>query len=386
MLKSFCLLILVCLAGPAKAQSKVQTESSPVYPATTPVSLPAWLDRISLSGDLRVRMEQLQGAVSTTKPTGKSTNTRGRVRGRLKLTGKVNDQMTAVLRLTTGGVGKAPYSYGTNANLGSGANSKKEFDLDQVYVDYRPSQGLQIQAGKAQNLFWEPGTSEITWGFPWNQEGLNVKYQADLGDFKPFATLTYAAVYESGSSGRDPDVTMLGGQIGAPFKLGAAQTTAALGSYSFNNVKGTALTNISETGEGNSIVNGFYKYDYKLVDAGLEVRFDLGFAPLSFYGHYLLNSAISEHNQGRIAGVKLGALKDVGTWFVEYSYRDVDSDAAFAIAGETYFLLTGTDVWGHVARTAYQAWGNAALALEYNGGKRSGVRGELWMLDLVTSF
>lgn len=393
------ILVLVTTNAQAQAQEQVQSATAPAVVTPTvaaptvlnasTASWPTWVDKISFSGDLKLRFEHQKDAVSTTSATGKDRNTRARVRGRLKVTGKINENMEAVMRVTTGNVGRAPSSYSTYANLGQ-ANSKKDFNLDLVYMGYKPLPGLLIQVGKAPNLFWEPGSSEIVWGWPMTQEGGNVQYVADFGIWKPFFTISYSSINASGGGVDYADTTMLGAQFGVPIKTEVYSFTAAIGSYGYSSMKGAPISNFYSgtptSADGNTVVGGAYANGYNLLDAGVELGFKLGFAPLSFYYHRVQNEDAQTKNQGDLIGTKLGALKEVGTWFVEYNYRNVEADAALAYAGETYFLLTGTDVRGHVIRTAYQAWVNAALGLEYNGGTRSGMNGELFMLDLFSNF
>ena len=376
-----------------KGQVQIETPLAAPTPAPAaamaaePAKNETWLNRFTWGGDMRFRLQKETGSAGN--------NDRARIRARLRASAKVNEQISSTVRLTTGGVGGAGSNYTTNSNLG-GVNSKLQFDLDLAFIDYHPVTGLQILLGKSPTQFWAPGTSEIAWGFPWSQEGLNMKYVTDLGNFKPTLVAAFTNFYESGGAEQGRDNTMLGIQAIAPYRSADWNATLAFGSYDYANLKGTAISKLGYaatalSADGNTLAGAgtaaaTLANDYRLLDVGAEIGYNLSFAPISIYYNYVMNQAVSEGNKGQIAGVKLGALKDQGSWMAEYNYRDVEADAAIGMVGETQYLNGGTNVQGHLVRLGYQGWKSSALGIEFDSGIRQGRQGELYMLDWVTVF
>ena len=388
--------VLACSNSFAQTSFPRAAESSAAAPANglpadaSAATIKAWADLITLSGDFRFRLQHDVG----TAAVDANQNDHARIRARLKANATVNDKMNVVFRLVTGGVtgaGAQYKSYSNHSDLGQ-VGSKKEFALDLAFLEYRPFAGLQVQLGKMQTLFWTAGATEIMWGYPWTQDGINLRYTADLGSgFKPYAIFTYSAFDEAGGKTPEGDSDMIGGQIVAPIQTGSVKTTVAVGSYNYTNIAGTNITDFyypgnSTTADGNTVANGTYANEFRMIDGAAEVTWDMGFAPLTGYFEYIQNTAASKFNTGSIAGVKIGSLKEVGGWLAEYNYRDVQADATLGIAGETIFLGGGTNVNGHLIRVANQTWTRANIGLEYETGTRANQTGSLCMIDLNAAF
>lgn len=170
-----------------------------------PNTFPDWVSRVTLFGDLRVRDEQRNfdegnyfafvnvGAINAGAPynTGSNNTTLppilnsrqdrnlARLRARLGLRAKVNDELTAVMRLATGS-DSSPVS--TNQTLG-GFFAKKGVYLDQAYLDYRASwaPGLEAFAGRMPNPFVR---TDLMWDDDINLDGLAASYLHGDGALK----------------------------------------------------------------------------------------------------------------------------------------------------------------------------------------------------------
>ena len=137
-----------------------------------PGSLPEWLGRIALEGDVRLRYEQDSFPAGNETPLNLQTqgtsisNTsenreRLRLRARLGLKLKIADDISGGLRLATGSAGD-PVS--TNQTLGGDyqSSSKFSFGLDRAYVKYAPLAWLSFSGGRMANpwlntdLVWDP--------------------------------------------------------------------------------------------------------------------------------------------------------------------------------------------------------------------------------------
>lgn len=196
------------------------------------------LGSISFSGDIRLRSEMFFG-LTNSLPNGDnpavlgndlSARFRPRIRARLAIRGRINEQFDWGLRFATGSYTD---NISTNQTLTDFYN-RKPFGLDQAFVTYKPKQvrGLRIQGGK----FAPPWTfTEMTFDNDLMVEGLNQSYARDFkGAFK---NLTLAAwqlpmlernsafvrnadgtvsIDQSRRGGRD--LALYGGQIRARFE------------------------------------------------------------------------------------------------------------------------------------------------------------------------
>ena len=114
-----------------------------------------WAENIKWSGDLRYRHESIDDDTATTK------RDRNRIRARLKMNAKINDEWDAILRLASGS-SDSPTS--TNQTLGDSSSdsfSSKEIWLDWAYADYHPESmpGLNVLLGKMVNPFYKVDAS-----------------------------------------------------------------------------------------------------------------------------------------------------------------------------------------------------------------------------------
>ena len=102
--------------------------------ATSQAVAGEWYDKVKLGADLRYRHEnivkQKDRVVGTDVETYDEIRDRQRVRFRLKVEGKVNDNWKLKARLATGGLG----TESTNQTLDC-EYANKMFDLDQAYAE-----------------------------------------------------------------------------------------------------------------------------------------------------------------------------------------------------------------------------------------------------------
>jgi hypothetical protein len=115
------------------------------------------LGSISFSGDLRLRFESIFGQSNSLANAANpavfgnelTARFRPRIRLRLNLRGKINDEFDWGMRLATGSYAD---SITTNQTLTDFFN-RKPFSLDQAYVNYKPKTvpGLRIQGGRFES-------------------------------------------------------------------------------------------------------------------------------------------------------------------------------------------------------------------------------------------
>lgn len=168
-------------------------------------SLPEWLDRFDLHGDIRIRGQhdafpsgnaQFVDPAEPTEPLNTTVDrSRFRYRLRLGIDAEINEDFMAGIRLATGNEND-PIS--TNDTLGDYQN-KDGLTLDRAFVKwtvfhpedpFTPNRKLSVYAGRFKNPFF---STDLVWDNDLNFEGVaakweypnsdNVKYFGSLGVF-----------------------------------------------------------------------------------------------------------------------------------------------------------------------------------------------------------
>ena len=121
---------------------------------TEQVALPdslEWLENVKISGDLRYRHESIDEQSSGDWKSGVNRN---RLRARLGLDAKVNDEWDLGFRIATGG--GDPVS--TNQDLDK-SFSEKDIWFDRVFFTWHPAamEGFDLVGGKMPNPFYTVG-------------------------------------------------------------------------------------------------------------------------------------------------------------------------------------------------------------------------------------
>lgn len=403
-----------------------------------PNALPDWIDRIKWEGDIRLRSQsemmdesnataQVYRNVETNRAPGDMTraadfgtanntgianantlNDRERLRLRLRLgmTAKVNNEVTAGVRMVTGSVTDR---VSTNQNLGSNFN-KYALNLDRAYLKYEPNEWLSISGGLIPNPWF--GT-DLVWDEDLNFEGVAATLGKRLGPdaFKPFATLGYFPLRtDNPPSG---DARWLAGLQGgfewslssrSRLKFGAAY-------YQYKNIEGRAETN---TAFFDSADYGQYGYESALRQKGntlfrTNASGDAGasiwglvsqFKPLNLTAvldlahmdplhlvltaDYVKNLGFDKNEIMQRTGLtaaQLGSGKDTGAllklqygyprvvaphdWNVSVAYRYLGSDAVLDAFADSDFGLGGTNNKGYILGFNYGIERNTTLGVRW---------------------
>src|SRR5205823_8952264 len=178
--------------------------------------------RIRITGDVRVRGETfIQDATQD--------RNRARIRVRLGLEGKLNEDFVGGLALATGSQGDPTTTNETLTN----AFDRKTIALDKGYITYNPvaHKWFSATGGKFAYL-WQ--RTSVTGDPDLNPEGFDEKLSFDIkhGMFKNFTVQAIELLYGEVSSGQDSYV--LGGQAQTTFKIGPWTSTASFLSEHFN--------------------------------------------------------------------------------------------------------------------------------------------------------
>lgn len=378
-----------------------------------PGAMPGWLDRFTLSGDLRVRGEwknfgdgntplipnvteiRNRGGIpeQSTPPFLSTTDGRyrTRVRARLGVDARVNDHVEAGIRFVTGDV-TDPVS--TNETLSPNFD-KVNVNIDKAYIRITPfkDQALWRQSSVVLGKFDNPFMStEIMWDRDVQFDGVAFTSDVALGDHfsAPHLFGTIGAFPLDEFSSKTPDKVLYAAQFG-----GSIQPTERLkfrlagAYYYFDNVQGRfntpGLRDNDETTPrrvqyGNSLFN--VRRDNPTPNtvlfglaSGYQVAALTGRAEfkmtdslsLALDGEVLLNTAYNERKLTTVYGVPASSgdmawhlrgtigsprIDDTGQWQFSAGWRHIEADATLDLFTDSDFGLGGTDQEGFVLRGA----------------------------------
>ena len=319
--------------------------------------LPEWISRIKLHGDFRYRHEYID-------EEGEDNRTRHRIRTRIGMDAKVNDDIDFYFRLASGSTD--PVS--TNQTLTGGYTSKSIW-IDRAYVDWHPTfantcghKGHLI-LGKIKNPFLMVKSSSLIWDDDLSPEGGAITYQAKLGKINPFINLGGFWVEERKSSGNSG---MFGGQIGIKPVFGKINVILGGGYFDYVDTQGEASFVKENKGFGNTLdANGNYVYDYNLWEAFAQVGTKFRKIPIALYGDYVYNTDPRDDNKGWLIGFKVGKCKRKYSWEFNYTYRYLEKDATIGAFTDSDFIGGGTDGKGHKLSAGFQLAKHWKLAATY---------------------
>ena len=340
-----------------------------------------WAERIKFSGDFRYRHEWIE--VDDNRG-GNRDQDRHRVRARLGVAAKVNDEIDVAMQLASGS--QDPVS--TNQTL-DGAFSSKPVWLDLMYFDYHPQSvpGLKVIGGKMKNPFEKPvGNSDLIWDTDLRPEGLAVTYRRKFAD--RFDVNLRGAGYwvdERNTQRLDDipptidtdDTSLWALQADVKFDLPIREKTylkVGGGYYDYGNVK-KKMPAIVGGAFGNFVTfeEGWFPDDMNLYEGFVEIGTPVFFEwPFTVFGHYVKNSQAkaSDEDTGWLLGAKLGACKEPRSWEIVYNYRDLEADAVMGAFTDRDFIGGGTDGRGHKISFGYQLAKNWKLGVNYFNNKR----------------
>lgn len=321
----------------------------------------SWVENVSLYGDFRYRYEYINQDGNT------SQRHRNRIRARIGLKGKVNDEMSFNVRLASGS--DDPVS--TNQTLDGGFSSK-DLWLDRAYLKWEPAwmEGTAMLFGKMGNPFFKAGGNQLIWDDDLNPEGFAVQYGSTLNENLDLFVNAGGMWIEESSS--NADASLFGIQGGLSHSLDDAKLTWGASYFKYGNIKNSKTFYDTTDGFGNSTYvlptgpggsnETYYLYNYELLEMFGEYAMKMGDKPLTFYGDYVLNTASGvSADTGWLLGAKYNKAKAPGTWQVGYEYRDIEKDAVAGVFTDSDFVGGGTDGKGHKFSVGYAVAKNATL-------------------------
>lgn len=380
-----------------KAQEQKVDEKITKAVASKDVNLPEslkWAEKVKLSGDFRYRHESIDAQKSGDNQPGTNRN---RIRARLGIDAKINDEWDLGFRLATGAADPAS----TNQSLENGF-SKKDIWLDLAYFNWHPKkiERLNVYGGKMPLPFYRAGNNQLIWDDDVNPEGIAAKYiipfgkannlyingggfwlKADEGDAGGAAIWALQSYLKHDFENKD---YALGGLSFYAFgdikgKEGLYKSSGTGSSKFGNTMSGLGTTASPYIYEGNyNVLEGFAEYGFKVADL-----------PTSVYGSYVKNtSAATSEDSGWLIGTTLNKAKEPKSWELGYNYRDVQKDAVVGVLTDSDFIGGGTNGKGHMICAKYQVTKNIQAGLTYFLAKKGDAEDDYrrLMADLVFKF
>ena len=348
-----------------------------------------WYDDMKFKGDVRYRFENIND------DSRDSQQQRDRIRARLGVFPRVNNELDVGLQIATGTeVGNKEDPTSSNTTMTDGFSGKGIF-LDLAYFDWHPEviKGADLIGGKMKNPFITVG--DYIWDGDVTPEGLAAKYHVGK-DVELLANAGYLWVYER-SAAADTKLYGVQGALKYHFNSDAHVMVGASG-YLYDNMEGFDVIDWSGAKKtyGNSKVssvsgtttNSLYAMEYTELEGFAEVAFKLGL-PVTLFGSYVVNTEAEEDDTGYMLGGAIGKAKDPKSFEVGYNYRRLEKDAAVGAFVDSDSWGGGTDGQGHKLYGKYQIHKNWQAGISYfiNDKKLDdSVNYERLQVDLVASF
>jgi hypothetical protein len=308
--------------------------------------IPEWTKNTKISGDFRYRYENIES-------DSLNTSDRQRVRLRVGITGKVNENVDYGVRLATGGASatSANENIGGNPNVAVDGTTKKEIRLDQYYVNMHHDswKGANLYLGKMPQPWI--GRTGLIWDGDLNPEGAALTYVKDFQNVKLSANGGSFVITER----KGDDVELWAGQLVADTKIGETKVQLGVSDFYFDKVDTIALG-------GNNTPNS----DFHLLEGFGSVGFKVGNLPVSLNGQYVVNTeAATDQDTAYLLGFSVGKAKDKGTWEAGYNWRDVQRDAVLDAFNDSDFANGTTGHHGHSFWAKYQIAKNLQAGATY---------------------
>lgn len=327
----------------------LEATAPPALEATAPIAPPPPAAKekkdegMQFFGDFRYR-QQFE------KQAPKSERSIQRLQARLGVSSQVHEDLKLTLRLMTGSSANSG-----NQTLGdekAPGMPRRNFGLDQAFIDYKPVNELNLYAGKMPQPFTFAGKNQMLLDRDITLEGIGLKYNQPLDDhwslFLQGGMFWIRENYDS-QFGEDLTDNFLNAiQAGVQWKVDDWTVLAGAGSFSYTDLKDTPPANITagSTGNGNTLdINGNYPANFDIDQAFVEVKKKLGPVDVSLFYESLKNKDVDVQNKASA----FGAIVGYKAWALSWSQQEVQKDAVVGV-------FTDSDFGGGVTSTRGQMW------------------------------
>lgn len=411
-----------------------------------PGAVPEWSRRIKLSGDLRLRQQEVYQSqdnyegyyysvvdtnnAGTTSESYKLLNVTddyslSRLRLRLGLEARLSDSVNVGVRLATGSTSN-PVS--TNQTLGTGAN-RYSITLDQAWLGYQPWYWFEARGGRMPNPWF---STDLVWDEDLAFEGLAASFRpAFSDDTRGFLTLGFFPLETPDCSLASSLTTCShkkridGVQLGIEHAFTADdRMKLAVAYYDFKNIAGETNSIADPTNKaytpkwaqkGNTYFNlrpdvgtpWVFGLAPDFQELNVTGTLDMGAfdtARVILTGDYVKNigfdaesirrrtgSGLEERTKGHFVGIQVGQpqIKRPGDWQVSLGHKYLESDAVVDAYTDSDFHMGGTDAKGWIIGGSYGIEANTWLRLRWltaNSIHRAPLAIDVLQLDLNAKF
>jgi hypothetical protein len=329
-----------------------------------------WASKVAFSGDLRYRYEMISDE-TLSNGVRAADRYRERIRARLYATARATDDITIGIGIATTENGDPRSSMQSL----TGSFSRKSFDLDLAFFDWKFATWGHLIGGKMKQPFVKPGQT-LFWDNDINPEGLAVGFERGV---------LFGSVYNywlNEASGPQPsrtaDTMLHGLQIGTRLPIGQNTLLLAAHYYDLSAGQGYApFYNGNPNGNStDTLVNGtsttaVLRYDFQVINLSAEFNAMLGRWPLQFWADVARNQDPDDLNMAWAAGVVLGKASAYRTWEFAASYNVIEKDALFGQVIDSDFAAGVTDTKGWLLRAGYAPLRNWAINATYHFSERN---------------
>lgn len=327
-------------------------------------SIPDWVQRTKLKGDVRLRYQNERKSNDT------DFRNRGRLRYRLGLESKINNQLKVGAGLASGS--SDPRS--TNQTF-QDTFSTKAINLDYAYAEYTPLSNLKAIAGKFafKSYLWAP--TDMLWDGDINPEGASVNLTGSLADVNYWLNGGIWLLDENGTADR-PDPFLKYVQGGLSYNEGILDSKIALTYYAPSAVKDINLDNDSGTNTSGSegLRSNFHsialggEFGFSELFGGLPLSIDERIALFGEFIHNMddENSSVTGTN-GWAFGMKMGnkKVKEFGQWQLKYTKAVLERDAWIDAFPDSDRFGGKTNIASHEVGFEYGLSSNVTFGLDY---------------------
>ncbi len=377
-----------------------------------PGSVPAWVRSLEWEGDLRVRTQldsfdsgnarQISVLDTNRNRSVSDMNTtkdreRLRVRARIGLNAKIDENWSTGVRLTTG---SATDPLSANQTLGS-FNNRYTVLIDRAYVRYRQGDEFNAVAGRFGNPWF--GT-DLVWANDLSFDGVAAQWTPKVtSQWRGFATVAAMPVQEVELASADK--WLFGGQVGATYSNWAhdIRGKVGLGYFHYENMlgkvspagtsrneytapqfaqKGNTYYNISSDPLGKPLLG--LASEYHLLNLTGQVDFpSYAGKRVILTGDFVENLGFSRKDVSARVGTSVSdqttayqlraafgdaEMKARHDWQVFAAYKRVERDAVLDAFTDSDFRLGGTDAKGYILGGTYGLGKNTSAGFRYLSG------------------
>ncbi len=256
----------------------------PVVTAVVAPVVPDWVAQATWAGDLRYRLAK-------TKEDIDEERTFQQLRARLGIKADVNPDVKMNLRLATG-----TSATSTNQTLGDAKDpgmARRNFGLDQAYLDWNFTKGTVLWLGRAPSPFWTPNKTQLVLDSDLNLEGFSVASESVLSEAKIFYSVGAFMISENYDTVGKTDVVdtgLWGAQVGYSVSGDFGEVKFHLAHFDFVNIRGKNILTLDKDAK-----TDIYSTPYDRYKGNLVLRPDLAIADYFFQSKFILREVGLEY-------------------------------------------------------------------------------------------